>query len=235
MTWLSKNGLAGFAFLTLSAASDAAPIQPRPADPPPAGLSPWAVGARFGTLGGGLEVAAGLTDHLNLRAVGQVGAFSVVGTFDDTDYDVDVDLRNAGLILDVYPAAEGSFRFSAGLFYNGNEYQGTATPQFDTTIGDISFTPAQIGTIHGEVDTGEAAYYVGLGFGNPLGGEGHWTVTLDLGVWVMASAPEIELTADGEFGSEAVFQAELEKEEENVEDDLVQWWPVVMLGLSYRF
>lgn len=210
-------------------------VQCRAAAPAPAddGI-PLAVGLRLGTLGAGAEVAVGLGDYVNLRAVGHMGGFSLFGSFSDVDYDVAVDFTNVGLILDLH-AADGGFRWSAGIFYNGNDYDGTATPLGPTTIGGVQFSPSQIGTITGEIQTDSMAYYFGVGFGNPVSRDGRWTVTLDLGVWLLASDPTIELTADGSASGSAEFQRELEEEELEVEDELIRWWPVIALGISYRF
>ena len=200
----------------------------------PDGGAAMAVGARLGTLGLGAEFAVGLGDYVNLRTVGHLGGFSVWGDFSDVEYDVEVDFRNIGLILDLH-SAQGGFRWSAGVFYNGNEYDGTATPTANTTIGGISFTPQQIGTITGNIDTDELAYYAGIGFGNPVSRDGRWTVMLDLGVYILASDPEIDLSADGTASSHPIFQSQLEIEEEDVEDELPRWWPVISFGISYRF
>lgn len=193
-----------------------------------------AAGLRLGTLGLGAEYAIGLGDFVNLRAVGHLGGFSVWGDFSDVEYDVAVDFRNIGLILDLH-AAQGGFRWSAGVFYNGNEYEGTATPTANTEIGGMTFTPRQIGTIRGNADTDELAYYAGIGFGNPVSRDGRWTVTLDLGVYILASDPEMDLSADGTASSNPIFQAQLAAEEEDVEEDLPRWWPVIAFGISYRF
>lgn len=193
-----------------------------------------AVGLRLGTLGLGAEYAVGLGDYVNLRAVGHLGGFSVWGDFSDVEYDVAVDFRNIGLILDFH-AAQGGFRWSAGVFYNGNEYEGTATPTANTDIGGMTFTPRQIGTIRGDADTDELAYYAGIGFGNPVSRDGRWTVTLDLGVYILASAPTMDLTADGTASSNPIFQAQLAAEADDVEEDLPRWWPVIAFGISYRF
>lgn len=221
-------------FLVVALAATVA-VHGRAAAPAPADDGfPLAVGLRLGTLGVGAEVATGLGDYVNLRAVGHMGGFSVFGNFSDIEYNVAVDFANVGLILDLH-AADGGFRWSAGIFYNGNDYDGTAKPLTSTTIGGISFTPAQIGTISGDITTDDVAYYFGVGFGNPVSRDGRWTVTLDLGVWVLASAPQIDLTADGTAAGFGAFQRELEKEEQEVEDELIRWWPVIALGISYRF
>ncbi|MBM4155525.1 MAG: hypothetical protein FJ221_10930 [Lentisphaerae bacterium] len=195
---------------------------------------PQAVGLRLGTLGLGAEYAVGLGDYVNLRAVGHLGGFSVWGDFSDVEYDVAVDFRNIGLILDFH-VAQGGFRWSAGVFYNGNEYEGTATPTANTEIGGMTFTPRQIGTIRGDADTDELAYYAGIGFGNPVSRDGRWTVTLDLGVYILASDPTMDLTADGTASSNPIFQAQLAEEADDVGDDLPRWWPVIAFGISYRF
>lgn len=236
MTCWSKICMAGLAVLLAGAARGQTLQDAYLVTPDYEEQEPWAVGARIGTLGAGLEVTARLNDHLNLRGAGNLGAFTLVGTFSDTEYDMDVELKNAGLMLDLYPTAEGSFRFSGGLYYNGNDFTGTATPQDETTIGDVEFTPEQIGTIHGDVDSDATAFYAGIGFGNPHdASEGHWTVTFDLGVLIMAGSPTIDLTADGTASSDPAFQAELAKEEKDIEDDLPRFWPVIMLGATYRF
>ncbi len=196
--------------------------------------SPFAVGARFGTLGLGGEVTVALGDYVNLRGVGHLGDISLVGTFSDVEYDVDIGFQNAGAMLDFH-LPDGGFRWSVGIYYNGNDYDGTATPTDSTTIGGISFTPDEIGTITGDIQTGSTAYYAGIGFGNPVGGSGRWTVTLDVGVWILADDPTIELVADGTASSSAIFQSELDREEDDIENDLINWWPVIEIGVSYRF
>jgi len=208
---------------------------PEPALSPAQGEnSAVALGLRAGTLGIGAELTAGVGDYVNLRLLGHLGTFDYSDTYSDVDYNINLEFANAGLVLDIH-IPDGGFRISGGIFYNGNDYAGTATPFENQTIGDFSFTPAEIGTLNADVSTDEIAYYVGIGFGNPLGANGHWTVTLDLGVWIFPSAPELDLTADGTASSNPFFQMELQKEEQEIEDDLIQWWPVLSLGISYRF
>lgn len=50
-------------------------------------------------------------------------------------------------------------------------------------------------------------------------------------------APKVDLTAVGGVGTPPGFDAELAKEEKNIQDDLneFKFYPVVAIGLSYRF
>jgi hypothetical protein len=99
----------------------------------------------------------------------------------------------------------------------------------------MTFTPEEIGTIHGSIDTASTAYYLGLGFGSSFDADSQWRVTLDVGVWISSGDPSIDLTATGTAANNPVFQAELEEEEADVEEDLINCWPALSVALSYRF
>lgn len=213
----------------------AVPAAPQP-DADTGGTSALALGARIGTAGAGGQLTIGLAERLNLRLIGQLGSFTYDNEVDDADYEVDFSFGNAGAVLDFHPTG-GEFRFSAGLFYNGNELSGDAVPTDDIMIGDYEFPPVVVGTLHAEVDFPSTAGYVGIGWGNAVRGDRRWTVSFDLGVLFYAT-PEFSLTADGLGAGNPYFEAELQKEEEDIEDDFIanaKFWPVLALGIDVRF
>lgn len=193
-----------------------------------------AVGLRLGTLGLGVEAAVGIGDYINVRIVGHNTTIKYKDTLSDVRYDLDLNLRNAGLILD-FNTAQSGFRLSGGVFYNGNDADGDATPRTTTNIGGVPFTPSQIGTITGDISTDPLAYYFGIGFGNPVDPEMRVTVTLDIGVLIYASSPEVKLRANGSLSDTDLFQEALREEERDIEDSVIQWWPVIAIGISYQF
>ena len=82
--------------------------------------------------------------------------------------------------------------------------------------------------------------YVGIGWGRGAGGEGGFSLTVDLGVAMLD--PEIELEADvNPGGTNGLSQAELDsllKEMEgDAEDELDDYelWPVFAVGVNYAF
>ena len=237
-----KNGLS-YALIAILAAGMAAvaPAAPRTADDHAAvaaasGGSSTALGVSVGTLGIGGDLVQGLGDQFNLRLNGNGGRYSYKSTQRDVKYDVDLDLANAGLLLDWHPAG-GEFRFTIGGFYNGNELSGEATPAKDTKIGDVEFTPAEIGTLHAKADFASAAGYAGIGFGNAVRPGGRWTVMFDLGA-LFYREPDFSLTSDGLASGIPLFQQELKKEQQKIRNDYVRqatWYPVVSLGLVFRF
>ncbi len=193
----------------------------------------WAVGARGGTIGVGGEVAWAAADGLTLRLVAHGGQFDHDERIRDVRYGVDLGFANAGLLADVH-APDASFRVTLGVFHSADEWSGRARPERPTRIGGLTFSPADIGTIRAEADTPTTVAYAGIGFGNPFRG-GQWTVTMDVGVWWFLARPEVRLTADGRAAGFWLFEEALEEEERRIADWLPRWWPVLMLGISYRF
>ena len=238
-----KNGFScatiGILVAGLAAVSTAAP---RTADERPApvasssGDHSTALGVRVGTPGIGADLVQGLGERLNLRLNYNGGSYTYKNTLDGVKYSVDLDLGTAGLLLDWHPLG-GEFRFTLGGFYNMNELSGKATPTDDTDIGDLTFTPAQIGTLRAKADFHGAAGYAGLGFGNAVRPGSRWTVMFDLGV-LFYQDPDFSLSADGPYADNAIFRQELKKEEQKIKDDYISqatWYPVLSLGLAFRF
>lgn len=195
-----------------------------------------AVAARISTLGLGLELVAPLSQRLNFRVAGAIGGLNYNDTQGDVDYKVDARLRTGAALLDWHPAG-GGFRFSAGAMYNGNELEGEARPRTATEIGDIKFSPEEIGTLRAAVEFPALAGYVGIGFGNAAARGNRWTVLFDIGAMIHA-APEFTLSADGSKSGHPMFQRELDKERNRIESDyvrLARFFPVVSLGLGFRF
>lgn len=195
-----------------------------------------AIAGRISTLGPGAELHIPFGRYLKLRLGGSLFSLDYTDTQEDLDFTVDARLRTGAALLDWFPAA-GGFRFSLGAMYNGNELKGTARPRENTTIGDVEYTPAQIGTLAANVEFPTIAGYGGIGFGNATSPGSRLSVLFDIGV-MFHGAPTLQLTTDGALAGNPVFQAELEKERKEIEDDFVKlarFYPVISLGLSFRF
>jgi hypothetical protein len=220
--------LAGFAI------SQAAPAQWTSED------SSWpgfGVGVKVGTLGLGGDVSLPIIpDRLNMRMSGNYLDFSYDGTADDIDYEFTLDFKDLMLLGDWHPFAN-NFRVSGGVvWHDGSKVKLMGTPTDNVTIGDHEYTPEQIGTLNGELAFENAAPYVGIGFGNAIGPyEQTWSFVFDLGV--IFQTFDATLTADGPAASIPQFQADLKKEEEDLQDDLESFeiYPVLQFGVAYHF
>ena len=199
------------------------------------GYSRLAVGVKGGTLGGGLEGTVKIHDQFNARIGINGFNFDYDGTEDDVEYDFELKLFTVSALVDWFPFSN-NFRLSAGFLVNGNEINASAKGAADYTIGDVTYTSSQVGTLSGNIDFNDLAPYLGVGYGNPFGSDGNWMLTLDFGVMYQGS-PDVNLSADGLLANNPTFLADLKKEEDNLQDDIsaFKFYPVIALGITYRF
>ena len=193
------------------------------------------IGVKIGTLGLGADLTIGLNEEFNARIGVNYAALDYDGEESDVDYEFELDFFSLSALLDWHPGG-GAFRFSGGVFYNNNEITGDGTVSETTEIGDVDYSPAQIGTLSATVEFDEFAPYIGLGWGNAATENGTVGFSCDFGV-LFQGKPDIGLTSDGTLSSNAAFKAELAKEEDEVQDELdwFQFYPVIALGINFWF
>jgi hypothetical protein len=193
-----------------------------------------------GTLGAGLDISKGISESLALRLQANALDYDRDITDTDVDYNSDLKLRSAGLLLDWHPFS-GVFRVSAGAFWNGNEATATGRPTNGTyVINGQTYTSAQIGSLNGQIDFSEVAPYFGIGFGSaPKAGRG-MTFSFDLGVFYQGE-PNVGLTAVCGVGVPAgtctQIQNDVAAEQASLQEEVsdYKFYPVVSFGIGYRF
>jgi hypothetical protein len=54
---------------------------------------------------------------------------------------------------------------------------------------------------------------------------------------MMQGSPKLNISADGSLSSNATFQSNLERERQDLEDELenFEFYPVISFGITYRF
>lgn len=207
----------------------------------PAMAGDIAAGLVAGTAGFGAEVTYGVAKDFNLRGTLRGLDYDYDFNEDNIDYEGNLKLRNGGVTVDWFPFS-GSFRLSAGAMYNGNEVKAKAKPNTlpaTYTINDIDYVID--GQVDASIDWRKFAPYVGIGWGNAVGKGSNWRVSFDLGV-MFTGEPNTDLTATGTVNgipvvNDAQFQSDLAAERNSLNDEIkdAKFWPVVQLGLHYKF
>lgn len=195
-----------------------------------------ALGARISTLGVGPELSVGLSDYWTVRGAAHWGSYSVEGDTDDMEYDCDLNLAS-GLATIEWNVFAGGFHIDAGVLLNGNNIDASGKATNGTiTINDVDYTAEQAGTIKGGIDFNSVAPYLGLGWGNPVDADTTWTFFFNLGV-IFQGSPDVSLSADGRLSTDATFLQNLQQEEQELQEDLdaFKYYPVIALGLTYKF
>ncbi len=191
---------------------------------------------KAGTLGVGLEAERTFSDSIGSRVGVNYFTYSYSGTESDIEYDFDLNLMSVSALLDWHPL-KGSFRISGGAIYNGNDIDGTGQlAATNNIIGDLPFTSDEVGTLKSEIDFNDIAPYLGLGWDTSFGKDNNFGFVLDIGA-IYQGSPKVDLSADGTSASDPTFQSQLAIEEENLQDDLDEFkvYPVLSIGISYRF
>lgn len=194
------------------------------------------LGAKLGTLGAGVELTKDVTRKINGRVGVNVLTYDTSGSESDVDYTIDLELSSVTAILDWHPFG-GGVRVSAGVAFNGNELSMVGKPTNTSyTIGDTTYTPSEVGTLRGNVTFDDVTPYLGIGWGNAVSPNDRFTFSLDVGVLFQGDTTA-DLTADGTLASDPTFQAELAKEEQNLNEALddFELYPVLSVGFAYRF
>lgn len=153
-------------------------------------------------------------------------------------YKDDLDLRQGGVYLDLFPFRDSGFRIAVGARFNGDQLTGTSTP----TNGTYFFDGRTYRARPGEYAVAEVRYptvmpYLGIGYG-------HHQVTKGFGFFadlgVAYGVPNASYTLSpkliqmaGPAMSQQIASQGLSELQAKVSP--YRWYPVVQIGVSYHF
>ena len=189
----------------------------------------FALGAKAGTTGLGLEGTYGVSEAFNLRGGFYAFDYSTDIEENGITYDGDLDLSNLGLFVDWHPF-NGVFRVSVGGLQGTNAFGGAADGELD--VGENTYTAE----LQADVDWDGFAHYLGVGWGNAVRSAG-LSFSFDLGV-MFVGEPSVSLTGTVDDPLlQPQFDEDLAREEENLRQDLkdAKYYPLINLGVAYRF
>ena len=203
-------------------------------------------------LGFGVDIAVPVSEKVNVRD--GFDAFSLSHDFDNDGITLaaQLRLRSVSAHLDWFPFG-GGFHLSPGMMlYNGNEVNASARVPGGSTfdLGDETLVSNPANPVTGTfaVSFKKVAPSVRLGWGNIVPrGTKRWSVPLELGL-VFSSSPTAALSLGGSacarngtncrnIATEPQLQADLKKEQAQLNDDLsvLKVIPVISLGFSFKF
>lgn len=194
-----------------------------------------AAGLKISSLGLGIELKQSFSNQFGARAGFNYFKYTYEGTGGDVDYDYDLNLSNITAVLDWHPF-EGSFRLSGGLLINNNSVDADAEATATYTIGDETYTATDLGTLTGKIEFNKVSPYFSFGWDTSADMDKGLGFIAELGI-VLQGSPTVDLEADGPIKTNPIFQDNLIKEEQELQDDVnnFKYYPVVVVGLIYKF
>lgn len=214
-------------------------------------LPRFGIGVKMSSLGAGIEAASAVTRRSNVRLGFNAFDYSRDFTKDGIAYNGDLSLRSLELLYDQYLI--GPLHVSPGLLlYNGN--RGTASASVPGgqpfTLGGTTFYSSRTSPVTGTgvLNLGTTAPMVLIGIGNLLPRSSrHFAVNFEAGV-IFEGAPKSKLsltgsTCDGTFtvclpvASNPVVQSQIQAEQNKINSDVdfLRYYPVVSIGIGYKF
>jgi hypothetical protein len=192
----------------------------------------FAVGVNAGTTGFGGDVTTNIINGLNFRVgYNTLGLSFTEDIEDDPDIRVDGSLAMSSIsfLVDYYPFKKG-FQITAGLVVNNFDFDADVTPTSTYKMDDKVFQPERLGTLAANLNYGNNLVpYMGIGFGNALREGGRLTFNLQLGA-MYSGAPTLSMSGTGMIAPTANHAQSF-----NEGLSVFEWFPVLNLGLAYRF
>jgi len=196
----------------------------------------FAIGLGVGTSGAELQGSYRLSQKFSLRGGVNVFKFDYDETFDDVAYSGELDFGSVDALVDFRPFSNW-LTITGGAVIGNREAKLSARPTVNTQIGDVVFTPAQIGQLDATIGLGDFAPYVGLGLDTTFSGNGPG-FGFRASVGGAFGEPEARVIATGGTAPRpASLDAELANEARKINDDAdaLKIYPVLSVGLTYRF
>ena len=196
----------------------------------------FALTGGIGTAGGTLEGQYRVSDNFQLRGGVNYLKFDNEVDVDDINYDGDLDFSGLGAFVDVHPFG-GSFFISGGAYIGDKTFDFTATSTQSVDIGGMVFTPAEYGRLEGDTVWEDVAPFLGIGFDNTFHGSGQWGFSIVGGAALFGSGDVDLQSVGGTLSNDPILTAELQAEITEIEQEIEDYelYPILQLGLSYRF
>ena len=197
---------------------------------PAAASAQIGVGAHIGTTGFGGDLAVALGGNAQVR--GTAGIMPLEPSWTMSDIDVTAELSNSFIMagIDLFPSGSG-FRLGAGVLFKPDDPILTGELRGPTRVGNQTYSPGQVGTLTGTVESREAAPYLMIGFGkHASAGIG---LFVDLGAAFVGESTIDLRSRGGTLSGNAQFHAELAREEAEWQGRIAELevYPILNLGL----
>lgn len=196
-------------------------------------------GVKVGTTGIGAEYSYAFLPRYGVRANLNFGSYERTETVSGFEAVGKVGFRSLMLLADAHPYRNG-FRLSAGLMFNRNRPEAVARPIDPVVrINGRDYPAAAVDNVSGEVTFQKLSPYFGVGWGAaPLAGPGPF-ISFDFGVLYQRPQGSLSAVCGPAATAQdcASLQRDAQAQERTLNEDLrdIKMWPVLTLGVGYRF
>jgi hypothetical protein len=195
---------------------------------------PIAIDIHGGTTGGGAQIEYVLNGYLALRVSGDWLGVSHSFNTSDADFTGHANWATVGAFLDLHPLDNGWF-LSGGVFQGARNASVEGVTTKDVTVDGVTLTPDDIGTVMGEAKLDTTSPFVGLGWDQAQHERSGFTFRFLAGA--AFGGAKLTLWDVGPFADTDPVKTWIAQEQAEAQSKADPWkaYPVIQLGLGYRF
>lgn len=201
-----------------------------------ASANSWTAGVGISTLGFGANIGYGINESFKIRGVVNYLQHSRKIKDDSLALKGTLKMFTAGVLADWHVMQNG-FRLTGGLLYNANRLNMHGTPSKNVTVNGRTYTPAEIGEVTGSLKFRPIAPYLGIGYDSGHKDKAGFSFTADAGVLFQGKVKGRINKMTGAFAanSQALNDMKDYVASEVNKQSLIKAYPVVSIGISYKF
>ncbi|MBY0500728.1 MAG: hypothetical protein K2P93_01835 [Alphaproteobacteria bacterium] len=200
----------------------------------PTSADNFSVDAKMGSLGIGMDVSFRISPYASIN--GSVNGFGLSTGLNNRDVDFNGTLRllTAGANLGIHPFCN-DFKFTAGAFYNGNQFNLTSKLRHNVTLQGKIITPEEVGKPKATAYFNRVSPYLGIGFDSTSHTERGWSLYGELGI-LFQGTPKAKLKAKGHSEvTPLVKNYIVSRLKISADKFLLNYYPVISIGVKYSF
>jgi hypothetical protein len=185
-----------------------------------------------------VELAYRINRQFVLRGQGSFIDLSHSFKSSDTNYSGSATFNTGGASLD-WHVFSNPFLVSGGFISGARRVDVSAHPALNgsITIGGVTYTTSQVGSVSGAIDYGATVPVAALGYDSTYVGRHHWGLRAVFGVEFGQHPPAVSLQAAGPLATNPTVLADVQSEQQTVSHDggYFSYYPVAQVGVTYRF
>jgi len=133
-----------------------------------------------------------------------------------------------------YNLFNSDFSFRKSSLLSSSELNGKEKTWHEYAFDPTALMPAGLGIREATIDFGKLAPHVGIDWGHGLAENNKWVVSFDLGITLQGS-PSFHRDSDGSVTTNPNLLAHLDREKQDLTDQIKNASPFFGLGITFNF
>jgi len=133
-----------------------------------------------------------------------------------------------------YNLFDSDFSFKKSSLVSSSELNGKEKTWYEYAFDPTALMPAELGIREATIDFAKLAPHMGIDWGHGIGENNKWVVSFDLGI-TLQGFPNLHRDSDASVTANPNLLADLDREKQDLTDQIKNAFPFFGLGITYKF